>query len=119
MPLVCAEILRIWLDGHVVFQEDKSHGVAGKLTDEPFRIFYHASGAPMQCGDVQRVFHGKEAEFFRVKTAVPGDIGQHFFGRLTGEAPYGRADHGSRRKNRLMNGQEIDDVAGFPPVRCC
>ena len=53
----------------------------------------------MKIGYINGLFRRQYAKFFRRKSAVPGYVGEHFFGRLAGKTPYGGAHRGAKRKD--------------------
>ncbi len=56
-------------------------------------------------------------KFLGREPAMARDVVEHFFRRLPRKPSHRGRDDGTKRQNVLMDGQQIDDVAGFAPVR--
>ena len=74
----------------------------------------------MQSRDIERLIDGERAKLFNREPAMPDDLAQHLLGRGPGKSATSRAYDRAERKNPVVNGQQIDDIARLAAIgRCC
>jgi hypothetical protein len=116
MALVFLKGVKVGLNGFSSLQKNDAYSLSWNTGDEPFSVFDHGADTPVKVGHINGLFRCEDTKFFRRKSAMPGNVSEHFLRRLAGKTTYGSANRRAKRKDGSMDGYKINNVAGFTPV---